>query len=292
MESHSALDPTPPEICTAASPRTDVILNAVSVKLSCLPPLNSAPSSPLPLLNVRKRRSNSTPTSVPHAKLPRMVDVNMPQSVLYITPATGWSGPLVRTNHRDDTVEYMRTHPHSCIAAVILASDFLNRDSSPVTIKSILQASGIVDSESIDPLCATPKIDTDTPGKLPLGTPWTHIITGCTTAFKAHGVFHGRYLDLPMSFYCIPIDPEPLFIVLVFTGIASLTPEAEIHNTLLAKLPTDQLILDMIQNNHSNMTGNHAPDFLLKILFSIAKSSACTVHHRVNRALTIPIPLH
>jgi hypothetical protein len=52
----------------------------------------------------------------------------------------------------------------SCMAAVILASDFLDRDRNPAAINSILLVSGIVDSDSIDPLRATPKIiDTDTP---------------------------------------------------------------------------------------------------------------------------------
>jgi hypothetical protein len=77
--------------------------------------------------------------------------------------------------------------------------------------------------------------------------------------------------------------------MLAFTGIASMTPETEIHTALLAKLITDQSVLDMIQNNHSNITGDHTPDFCLKIIFSIAKSSACTVHYRVNRT-TIPVP--
>jgi hypothetical protein len=109
------------------------------------------------------------------------------------------------------------------VAAVLLSSDFLNRDSSPAAIKSILQASGIIDSDSIDPLRATPKIDTDTPASSDLACldPYHHEMhLAFKAAVTAHGVFQGRYaiihavllrnlslhhsyLDFPISFYCI-----------------------------------------------------------------------------------------
>jgi hypothetical protein len=93
-----------------------------------------------------------------------------------------------------------------------------------------------------------------------------------------------------MTFYCMPVNPDPPFIVLVFTGIASLTPDTDIRDALLAKLTSDQTVLDMITTNHSNVPGDHTPAFILNTLFSIAQISTCTVRRRIPRGPTIPIP--
>jgi hypothetical protein len=65
-----------PKICNDASPRTDAVLNAVSAKLSHLPPLRSEPvPTSVSKLPQASRHSDTVPTSVPHAKVLRMEDV-------------------------------------------------------------------------------------------------------------------------------------------------------------------------------------------------------------------------
>lgn len=46
----------------------------------------------------------------------------------------------------------------------------------------------------------------------------------------------------------------------------------------------------MINNNHSNVPGDHTPAFILAVLFSIVQISTCTVRRRIGRGITIPFP--
>ncbi|KAJ7843273.1 hypothetical protein B0H13DRAFT_2676402 [Mycena leptocephala] len=111
------------------------------------------------------------------------MDVNMNQNLdqlivgplVYNPPATGWTRPLIRANHNAEVIQFMDAHSPSCIAVIILASDFLNRESAPAAIKAIFQAHSIADVDMIDPLPAIPKVVDAATNTLPFGTPWTHI---------------------------------------------------------------------------------------------------------------------
>ncbi|KAF7354381.1 hypothetical protein MVEN_01126900 [Mycena venus] len=230
-----------------------------------------------------------------------MADVNMPQNLeelirgskVYNPPAMGWTSTLIRKNHKDEVINYINQRHNTCVAAVILSSDFLERDSGPAAIKAILQSANVPDADAIDIFAATPKEVSANTNSYPLGMPWTNIISRCTAEFMGavlSSIFHGTFGNRVFSFYCIPVNPEAPFIVLTFVGIASLTPAEEICDALLASLTADPVVLGMLRNDHSNVPGDHEPDFVLKVLFGSAKVTVCTARRRVAHRSSIPVP--
>ncbi|KAJ7829495.1 hypothetical protein B0H14DRAFT_3465666 [Mycena olivaceomarginata] len=46
----------------------------------------------------------------------------------YKPAARGWTKELVRANHKDEVIKLLNANPDTCVAVVILASDFFDRD--------------------------------------------------------------------------------------------------------------------------------------------------------------------
>ncbi|KAJ7772614.1 hypothetical protein DFH07DRAFT_767928 [Mycena maculata] len=198
------------------------------------------------------------------------------------TPAVyGWSKDDVEMNHRDNVVKYLHEHPDSCMAAVILASQFNERGNGPAAVKAILLASSIPDANKIDVLPATLKVFSDTRNKL--GQPWTNVIIDCSPAFiaavLANPIFHHVHDDTPISFYCIRAQPEPLWILGVYWDITPLTTCSEFKDTFLAALLADPSVVKMVLNDHSNVPGEYRSKFILDVALHFAAISTITVRH-------------
>ncbi|KAK7018859.1 hypothetical protein R3P38DRAFT_2978717 [Favolaschia claudopus] len=282
-------DSSPPYSHSPSAPAlsyflTDVLLNEVSKKLAALP-IQSTPATP-----------------TPHSSMANN-DVQMPQgglggqivcSRVPWTHGIGWTAQEIRNNHTDEIVALMDANPDSMMVAVFLASCFLDRASGPAAVKELMISVNVIDAADIDVFPPTPKSVSSNTDIFPLGRPLTHPIAQCSDGLKAavaanNGLFMGSFGGRPMAFYCLPVRPEPTYLVCVFTGISSLTPFVEIYNAFLARLCSDQAVLDIIAAHRSNVHGELTAQEILATLFDAAKISFITARRRVNHT-TVNVP--
>ncbi|KAJ7182234.1 hypothetical protein C8R43DRAFT_966579, partial [Mycena crocata] len=169
------------------------------------------------------------------------------------------------------------------LAAVILASDFLDRGRSPGAIQAVLRARKFPDSDKIDVYPAIPKEEVPDMGR-GLSMPWTHAVVGCTPAFKAavlaEPVLHDVYEGTPISFYCVPANPKNPKIVAAYTGLSNLTTPAEFKQAMRTTLAADPVVIQMISEDHKNVSGDHDSNFVLKVIFHFTDVRTCTAKRR------------
>ncbi|KAJ7465837.1 hypothetical protein B0H11DRAFT_1922114 [Mycena galericulata] len=230
----------------------------------------SAPSSPRP-------SKVSKSTAMGDVDMPQAPDVYLDSPKSYNPPARGWTKALIRANHIDEVVELLDKNP-----IAILDSDFFDRGSGPAAIKATFVSNKIPDADKIDIYPPTPKEDVADGRHLSM--PWTNIAINCTAAFTsavlASPVFHNIHDDLPISFYCLPVDPDMPWIFAVYTGLTGLAEPAEFKQAALTKLLTDDVVLQMARDDHSNVPGDHSPAFIIRVALDLAQISKCTVVRR------------
>ncbi|KAJ7434396.1 hypothetical protein B0H11DRAFT_2372770 [Mycena galericulata] len=126
--------------------------------------------------------------------------------------------------------------------------------------------------------------------------PWTNIAINCTDAFTsavlASPVFHNVHDDLPISFYCLPVDPDMPWMFAVYTGLTGLAEPAEFKDAALTKLLADDVVIQMARDDHSNVPGEHSPAFVIRVALNLAQVSTCTVVHRAYNRRAIPTIAH
>ncbi|KAJ7118706.1 hypothetical protein C8R46DRAFT_1238869 [Mycena filopes] len=210
----------------------------------------------------------------------------------YTPAARGWTKELIEMNHKDYVLKELADHPDDCIAAVILASDFVDRARGATVIKDILMSDGIPDSDKVDILPPIPK---EPVSGRPLGMPWTSVITNCSAAFKAavyaNPVFHASHQGIGYTFYCMPAQPQTPWIFVVFTGFTDAADDVEIKSALFAKLISDPDILKMVKEDHTNIPGEHKPELILAIALRFGSITKRTVR-RGGRFDTSAITAH
>ncbi|KAF8205236.1 hypothetical protein K438DRAFT_1757223 [Mycena galopus ATCC 62051] len=250
---------------TPASPATQEILNGVSLSLAQLPIRSTGPT-PRPeferlqrLQPPRKRDHVSAPSSPPPTKVLKITtmpggqnDVDMPIDfdrfiigpTSYKPPARGWTKAMIEANHTDEVIEVLDNNPDTCIAVVIISSDFRDRVYGPGAIKSTFVSRQLPDAGLVDIYPPTPKDVVNL---------WTHpFSTASTRALLLH-------------FIVSPWSPKPPWIFAVYTGLTSLTSPAEFKLAAQARMLTDPKIVDLIKNDHGNIPGDeHQPPFILK----------------------------
>ncbi|KAJ7882972.1 hypothetical protein B0H14DRAFT_3433131 [Mycena olivaceomarginata] len=157
------------------------------------------------------------------------LDIFLDSPKSYKPAARGWTKELVRANHKDEVIELLNANPDTCVAVVILASDFFDCDRGGA-IKSIFMSRKLPDADKIDVYPPTKEHVTSGKG---MSMPWTNIISDCSRAFKeaalADPVFHDVHPELPISFYCIDVVPEMPWIVAVFDGLHAPKWHSESH---------------------------------------------------------------
>ncbi|KAJ6553856.1 hypothetical protein B0H10DRAFT_2049980 [Mycena sp. CBHHK59/15] len=169
------------------------------------------------------------------------------------------------------------------MAIVILASDFLDRGRGPGAIKVSLVSRNIPDADKIDVYPPTPKVQVPTIwGKL--GMPWTNIATECSPGFLAatlrDPVYHHFHNGFPITFYCLRVQPESPWVFAVYFDITTLTTAVEFKDAAFAKLLADPGVVQMVDNDHSNIPGEHDTKFVLDVAKRFAEVSTCTVRRR------------
>ncbi|KAJ7078198.1 hypothetical protein C8R44DRAFT_754947 [Mycena epipterygia] len=291
---------------------TDEVLHGVSQKLehhlqllSASPTPSSTPRVERPefqrlqrLQPPRKRAHTSAPSSPPPAKTTKLkampegpqADVVMGEKdknniplrgpTSYNPPVRDWSEEAVKENHCDEIVQLINENPENFMAAVILASDFHDRESGPSAIKSILVENKLPDAEKIDVFPPTPKA----PVASVRSMPFTNIISDCTPAFKtavlASSVFHGLHQGTPYSFYIIDVKPETPWIIATFVGLSDLMSPDEFRNAALNHFLADPTIVQMITADHGNVPGDHNAAFIFRVILHFADVGTCTIRRR------------
>ncbi|KAJ7458255.1 hypothetical protein FB451DRAFT_1372380, partial [Mycena latifolia] len=141
-------------------------------------------------------------------------------------------------------------------------------------------ANSIPDSDKIGILPAIPKQQATGSNALTI-MPFTQIITNCTAAFKsvvsADPVFHGLYEGSPTTFYCIPVQPQTPFIFAVYVGFTDDAEDYQVKSALFAKLIGDSEFMQMVKDDHSNITGDLKPELVIAIAIHWGTVSKCTV---------------
>ncbi|KAJ7463441.1 hypothetical protein B0H11DRAFT_85258 [Mycena galericulata] len=226
--------------------------------------------------------------------MPHASDVNLDSPKSYNPPARGWTKDLIRANHIDEVVKLLDKSPNKCLAVVILDSDFFDRGRGPGAIKATFVSNKIPDADKIDIYPPTPKEDV-VDGRH-LSMPWTNIAINCTDAFTsavlASPVFHNVHDDLPISFYCLPVDPDMPWMFAVYTGLTGLAEPAEFKDAALTKLLADDVVIQMARDDHSNVPGEHSPAFVIRVALNLAQVSTCTVVRRAYNRRAIPTIAH
>ncbi|KAF8149603.1 hypothetical protein K438DRAFT_1779297 [Mycena galopus ATCC 62051] len=204
----------------------------------------------------------------------------------YKPPARGWTKAMIEANHTDEVIEVLDKNADTCIAVVIISSDFRDRVYGPGAIKSTFVSRQLPDAGLVDIYPPTPKDVVNV--RRGLSMPWTNIVTDCSEAFKFAAldapIFHSVYEGTPITFYCVPVVPQAPWIFAVYTGLTSLTSPAEFKLAAQARMLTDPKIVDLIKNDHGNIPGDeHQPPFILKVAFHFAEVSTCTVRARGHK---------
>ncbi|KAJ7785051.1 hypothetical protein DFH07DRAFT_786585 [Mycena maculata] len=214
---------------------------------------------------------------------------------VYSIAARGWTAVKVKENHKDYVITELTAHPDECIAAVIVTSDFLDRARAADAIKAILIARNVADSDKVEIYPAMPKKAAASGVDSMAIMPFTQIITNCTAAFKlaigADPVFHGVHEGAPTTFYCIPAQPPMPFIFAAYTGFTAGATDWEVKAALFTTLIGRPDFLQMVEEDHSNISGDLKPELVLAIAIRAGTISKCTVRrggrhdHDMNQRL-------
>ncbi|KAJ7722132.1 hypothetical protein DFH07DRAFT_946757 [Mycena maculata] len=210
---------------------------------------------------------------------------------VYEIAARGWTAAKVKENHKDYVITELTAHPDECVAAVIVTSDFLDRARAVDAIKAILIARNVADSDKVEIYPAMPKKAAATGVNSMAIMPFTQIITNCTAAFKlaigADPVFHGVHEGIPTTFYCIPALPPMPFIFAAYTGFTAGATDVEVKAALFTTLIGRPDFLQMVAEDHSNISGDHKPELVLAIAIRAGTISKCTVRRGGRHGISL-----